>query len=543
MSIPTIFSPVEWGDSLLVDGGIINNFPADVVKDMGADIIIGVDIGNRLVDKSKLKSLISILNQTLVLIDYDRQIRNRKMCDMVLFPDLKNYTTTDFDNLKVPEIEKAGEDIALIKIRELQQLQERYNLYKKSGVKYGNVDSLNHNLIIHGIVIKGNKELPFRFIYRLLGLSPKDIFDENQLQRRISQLYGLGYFEQITYEIEKVDQTSVRVIIYVEEKPLRNLRIGIHYDNYYDIVVRLGLQSTNIPFAGMRLEPTLEFAGLFNFNFTASYPSRNLNLPVYPYLRFNFKDIPVNIYDTYMGDKLAQYSDRSYTLSTGLGILLSRSGNIAVDFNQEKINVDPIVAGLDSSYSMTFNDRLRALKVRTLIDMLDDPILPRKGIYLDAEANASFLKLGSDKEFQQYKMNIRMYHTLFKKHTIKFQGFYTNFNGDLPIYKYVYQGGPSSFVGISNDQLFGDKFAFVRMDYRYEYKKDIFLKLMVNTASYNLFDMIGIDRNNNLYGYGIGVKFLSILGPLEIMVSQGSKSLNISDVFQTRFYLTAGYIL
>ena len=48
MSIPTIFSPVEWGDSILVDGGMVNNLPVDVVKEMGADLVIAVDVGNRL---------------------------------------------------------------------------------------------------------------------------------------------------------------------------------------------------------------------------------------------------------------------------------------------------------------------------------------------------------------------------------------------------------------------------------------------------------------------------------------------------------------
>ena len=46
LSIPTIFAPVEWGDRLLVDGGVANNLPVDIVKDMGADIVLAVDVSS-----------------------------------------------------------------------------------------------------------------------------------------------------------------------------------------------------------------------------------------------------------------------------------------------------------------------------------------------------------------------------------------------------------------------------------------------------------------------------------------------------------------
>jgi NTE family protein len=96
---------------------------------------------------------------------------------------------------------------------------------------------------------------------------------------------------------------------------------------------------------------------------------------------------------------------------------------------------------------------------------------------------------------------------------------------------------------MSNDQLMGNKYGYVRLDYRYEYKKDIFLKILLNSAAYDLFDMVGIRDTNNLYGYGLGIKFLSILGTIEFIISQGSTSLNQSDQMQTRFYFSAGYAL
>jgi NTE family protein len=543
MSIPTIFSPVEWGDSLLIDGGLVNNFPADVVKDMGADIIIGVDIGSRLAERKELNSLIGILNQTFVLTDYDRQIKNRSFCKMILTPDLKHYSSSDFDNEKIRDIQKKGEEIAQIYKSDLEKMQFKYNLYKKSDSMRVHPDSVHNKFIVYGISITGNQKLKFSFIYRLLGIKPNDIYDKQLLNQRIDQLYGLGYFEKINYQIEMVTENSIRIIITVKEKSFRKFRIGLHYDNYYELVARLGVQSTSTIIPGARLETSLEFAGLINYNLDISYPSRNLNLPVYPYIRFNYKDIPVNIYNPLTGDKAAEYSDGSYTIGGGFGILLGRSGTIVMEYNHEQMDIDPRVTGLDTAYNQIFDDRLRKFRANLKIDMLDNSMLPRNGIYLNANVDAAYKELKSDVDYQQYQISLDMYKTVFNHHTISIHSFYTNFDGDIPIYKYAYKGGAKTFVGMSNDQLIGDKFGYVRLDYRYQYKKDIFLKLILNSAAYDLFDMAGIRGTSNLYGYGLGIKLLSILGTVELIVGQGSKSLNRSDQMQTRVYFCAGYPL
>ena len=543
MSIPTIFSPVDWGDSLLIDGGIMNNFPADVAKDMGADIIIGVDIGSRLAERKDLNSLIGILNQTFVLMDYDRQVKNRHLCNLILLPDLDNFSSTDFDNDKIRQIEKRGEEIAVINKSNLQEIQAEYNLYKKSDLVYLKPDSTSNDFIVYGITVTGNRKLPFKFIYRLLGIKPKDVFNKQILNQRIEQLYGLGYFEKINYEIELVKNRNIRINIKVIEKPFRKFRIGLHYDNIYELVARLGIQSTSTIIPGARLETSLEFAGLLNYDLDIAYPSRNLNLPIYPYVRFNYKDIPVNIYDPFTGDKIAEYGDKSYTIAGGFGILIGQSSNILLEYNQEEMDIEPKVRGLDTTYFSPSDDRLRKIRANFKIDQLDNSTMPRNGIYLNANVNASYEEFKSDIDYQQYEVGLDLYKTIFTYHTISMHMFYTNFDGDIPIYKFPFKGGAKSFVGMSNDQLVGDKFGYVRLDYRYQYKKDIFLKFIVNSAAYDLFDMAGIRSTSNLYGYGVGVKFLSILGTIEFIVSQGSKSLDRSDQFQTRFYFNAGYTL
>jgi NTE family protein len=88
MSIPTVFSPVEWGDSLLVDGGLLNNLPVDVIKAMGADIVIAVDVASDLKPREKLNSGFVVLQQTLAIFDRIRWAQNRDQSDLYIHPDL-----------------------------------------------------------------------------------------------------------------------------------------------------------------------------------------------------------------------------------------------------------------------------------------------------------------------------------------------------------------------------------------------------------------------------------------------------------------------
>ncbi|MGB5361145.1 MAG: patatin-like phospholipase family protein, partial [Eudoraea sp.] len=101
MSIPSIFKPMPYENTLLVDGGILNNFPVDVAKDMGADIIIGSDVGGGMAPKENLDNLGTILFQTGMLASNLKNPENRKLCDILIdhIPNL-TYSTGDFAKSK-----------------------------------------------------------------------------------------------------------------------------------------------------------------------------------------------------------------------------------------------------------------------------------------------------------------------------------------------------------------------------------------------------------------------------------------------------------
>ena len=547
MAIPTIFSPVEWGDSLIIDGGILNNFPANVVKKMGAEVIIGVNVGTPLKKKKDLNDLIALFEQTMVLVDFDKLQENKKLCELVITPELTGYTAADFDKKSVQKILSVGNKAGIDNKSKLIQLKEKYlgnntdeqGAEKQSPKKY--LLNEKHNFRIYSLEIKGNESLTFNFIYGHLGIKPGTSFDRRLLRQRINQLYALGYFDRITYEIEKIDEENIRLLLKVKEKPQRKLRIGFRYDNFYKLVGLVGFQGTNIPFGGFRVESEIHFAGLFRIDYKLSYPSRQLDLPIIPYLRFNTEDIPVDIYHPQNGKVIMSYDDKSITAGAGLGFRFGNVGLLEAEYNYEYVNVKPEYYSIGAQIFPKYRHDLQKVELKFTMDMLDDVILPREGLKIRAKYEVSSKSFKSDAHYQQLQVRADLYKEMIRKHGLHLCGFYTTIFEDLPIYKIITVGGPHDFVGVHYGQLEGTKFGYGRLDYRYEYKKDIFLKFIANAAFYEINQSQNINVEKVLIGYGIGVKFLSIIGPFELIFSRGSQSIINNDSFTNQMYFTAGF--
>ena len=613
MAIPSVFSPVEWGDSLLVDGGMLNNMPVDVVKQMGADIVIAVDVGSPLMDKDQLNSAVAVLEQSMAMMGLAAWRENMKSVDVYIRPDLSRYTLADFQDNKVRGIIQKGDEAAreilpLLKtfktnnalrrmtkssdcpvfpqaptIQDIQisgyQTIPLETIYAALNVSAGQVfdhagflskiaalqtvgkfEKIDYEIIpmsntsvrlrvhvaernrpvIHGITITGNENLPFRYIYQLLGLKPLDRLDTEDLNRRIMEAYGLGYFESIRYEIEPRGEQYVQLNIFVKEHRKRKLRLGLRYDDKYKLVAVVGIQGTNFMIPGLRYEHEFQFAGLRQYHFKAYYPSRTLNLPVYPYVRFLQKNIPTYIYEPDEGRKIASYKDNTTTMAGGIGVLLSKSLNIEMEYQTEFVNIDPDIALADPAMFPSWNETLKKLYAILVFDCLDDRLTPNSGCYVEAKMEASDTRLNTDVPYTVYSLSGDFYYTFFTNHTLRLFGFYGN-GDDVPVYKFHNMGHPHSFVGMDYDQLFGTEFSILRMDYRLRIHPLLYLKLIANGA----FDIrqggIYSDRTmNSVWGYGLGLKVMSLAGPLELIWGCGDKNFVADRKKHSIFYVTMG---
>jgi NTE family protein len=535
MSIPNIFSPVEWGDSLLIDGGIINNFPVDIVRKMGAEVVIGINVGAPLKSKEELKDILDVFEQTFFLAGEKRVEENKKNTELLISPQLSDYTGADFTTDDILDIMKRGEQAANEMRLHLIALKESYSLKKDKVTK-----TKIPKRIIHSFDIVGNESLSFSFIYNYLNIRPGQILDLKRLEERITDLFGLGYFNSINYDLQDRASNTVSVTVNVKEKPMKQLRLGFRYDDFHQLVGAICICGTDVLIPGLRFENELQFAGLTRFNVLLYLHSRGLNFPVYPLFRFYFKDDPVNIYDL-QGPKIASYKDRSATFMAGFGITPHRFFNASLVFASEFMNIKPDIALFDPVQFPRFKDRLYQIRLHAELDILDDVLLSREGIRIRATYENSMKKLNSEIDYSRFELDAEMYMTVGRRHTFMAGAVHVTTYQNLPIYKAFYLGGPDSFIGLDYDQLITDHANIIRFFYRYEYKKDIFLKILYNAAFDYRASNIRPPADYILSGYGISIKFVSIIGPLELMYARSEISPYQPGDKQNNVYVTAGY--
>ncbi|MCF7808724.1 MAG: patatin-like phospholipase family protein [Candidatus Marinimicrobia bacterium] len=607
MSIPTLFDPVPWGDSLLVDGGLLNNVPVQVVKDMGADIIITCNVGSARRSKEELNTLIRVLEQSIYLPGYLREDQNLPLSDIIITPVVQDFNPAVFSDSNIDSIlasgyraaEKASQDLKrLADKHRLAAPQSEFSERDKDSRLYGlqftgnttlpfpylfercsltpgdtiNVDRVeeairamkvsdriqdvtysaifespdevrlkfhvkeSHYPRIDEVQIQGNHYLPFSYIYQNLDVHAGDPFNPDQVAHRINQLYSLGVFSTVQYEVKPVDDRSVRLMIKVEEKADNRLRLGWRYDNYHNLVGYIGIVHDNLLLPGMQMEADFQVAGRQRFNIRLFYPLSFKERVTYPYLEVSGVDESRTLYD--FGVKTAIYDDFEQALHFGLGFLPTNHLVIEADFAFEKNVVEPEVgqAGL-----VAWDDVYKQINLLLGFDDLDDAVIPRTGRIMDLNIQRS---LAYSKNYGRFEATYASYQEINSRSNIRF---YTHLGGSYGLedlqYKWFHSLGSDDFVGADLYELSWKKFMTFRVDLRHEFLTDWYVKL-----SYNIAPNPALDGNyvyppnvKVINGYGMGLLYDSYVGPIEFTFGLGDK-LNADDTKSLRYlsYFSAG---
>lgn len=128
MAIPGVFSPMRIGDKVLVDGGVLNNYPADVVKQMGADIIIGVSVQDDTMSADDFGNALDIIMQVMVIKGADKFAENVKLCDLMMKVDVDGYSAASFSESSIDTLLRRGAEEADRHWDELLALRRKYGI-------------------------------------------------------------------------------------------------------------------------------------------------------------------------------------------------------------------------------------------------------------------------------------------------------------------------------------------------------------------------------------------------------------------------------
>ncbi|BEU04699.1 serine protease [Agarivorans sp. OAG1] len=258
MSVPGALRPVELDGKQLSDGGVVNNMPVDVLKDMGADIIIAVDIGARLKTQDELNTAVDVVDQLSIFLTRsgtERQIALLGADDLLISPDVTGIDTADFALMPLA-IERgkqaAAEPIAQLAKRIHRDDQEKVYLAYQQKVKDRRATlKLHEQFVVSKIELNNNSALSDEVILSRLQLNQGELLSKAQLEEKISQLYALGTFERVDYRISSEQGANV---IHVDTQEKRwgpgyfDMKLGLQ-ENFSDRTeanLGLGFTLTNL---------------------------------------------------------------------------------------------------------------------------------------------------------------------------------------------------------------------------------------------------------------------------------------------------------
>ncbi len=264
MSVPSAFAPVKYGPYYLVDGGVLNNFPAKHVKDLGADILIGVDIQTPLLEKDEIDNLLEVLTQSIFLNGEAKFKENVELIDFMIKPEIDPFTALDFD--RADSLIARGEKKARQMIPQLRAFMDSMGIQRKP--VRGNINAFPDMDVIYvdEVVFTGNNRISTKYLESKLNIHSGDNISVKNLDQRINELYGTKLFHTINYRLFLTQKGETRIVVTIEEASLLDINVSTHYNDYTQAGLLLNLTARNVGLKNGRLSADLALGKVTRFS-------------------------------------------------------------------------------------------------------------------------------------------------------------------------------------------------------------------------------------------------------------------------------------
>jgi NTE family protein len=528
-AFPSLFSPVEIDGKLLIDGGVVNNYPVEEIRKMGADIVIGVDVQDDLKDRKALKDatriLVQITNLDMIKVMKDKQ----KLTDIYIKPDVKDFGVISFD--EGPNIIKKGEEASIEVYDQIKKLVDSTEIYKTNLLDISK-DTLN----IKNISINKLENYTRAYILGKLQFKNGKKITYEDLKTGINNINATQNFSRISYTLEGKEQEDELKLSLTENPTKTFLKFGLHYDGLYKSAVLANITQKKSFFKNDVISVDLGLGD--NIRYNLDYYIDNGF-----YWSFGIK----SRFNTF---------NKNVTTDFRNGELLSQIGlnNINIDFSDltNQVYMQTIFmqkfligAGVEHKYLNIKSDNLEDInptfeKSSYLsvfgymnFDSFDNKLFPKKGWLFSGDVQSFLDSSDYTNEFNRFtiaKGEIGVVQSINKKITFKFQseaGF--SFGGDS-VHFFDFVLGGYGFNTINNFKPFygydflsiaGNSYIKSCFTLDYEFIKKNHFNFAANYA--NVQD--GLFENGNWLskptynGYAVGYALESIIGPVEVKYS------------------------
>ncbi len=398
MAMPGLFAPAEVDGRTLVDGGLVSNLPVETARQMGAGVVIAVDIGSPLRALDALASPADVMQQMIGILIRQNVTRQRALLnpqDTLITPDLGTLSFTSFS--RANEAIAAGEAAARAALPQLQHLALTPGQYAQYRAAHAPLAAKPVRLT--SIEITSHGSVPEEYVRNALHVKPGDLYDAQAINRDLLTLTTAGNLESVRQQLIS-DGGTHRLVLDAQDK----------YWGPNFLLFGLGLSSSSTDEGGFRLHlgyrrPWLTSAGLEgridstlgsdlqNVHAELRQPlSDKVGYYIAPYLEFQRRY--ANLYDPGSGQKVTQYYLQTERAGLDFGLPLARLGDFRIGVAYAHGSASPeyqlpsALFGIVHKFPNYYGRQL-SLRARLVIDQLDDPLFARKGYFAEVRAEQS----------------------------------------------------------------------------------------------------------------------------------------------------------
>jgi NTE family protein len=519
ISIPTVFAPVRIGDRLLVDGGLSRNLPAQDVGKLGADIIICVDVSAPLATADSIRTLLDVLDQAISFRATASTEEQRKLCDVVIEPDIEDLSALSFD--RATEWIARGDSAAR---KALPQILAVTGEARARGTRRAPLVQID-STYIDELVLEGLQRASSHSVARALDLEVPGWVTRDEVDKALGEIYSSGLFAGVTYRLDAVQRgDSVVSILAVrfQEETRDRLGFSFRYETRYkasiltSVILHNLLQYGSVTRLNLRLGQQIQLGGQY---FRRSGPGNAVSLGA----SAEWSEAPLDLFEE--GRRVAELQVDVVNLSGFVGMALGNTALAGVLVKGEYAHNRASIA------ADTFDEKDTFYSVAALVraDTYDRDAFPTRGFGLLLKSEWADRSLGSGGTFSQNVLDAALYVPVHRHASLTLRATLGNSSGDdLPTHYLFFLGGSSPyfifpdrqfpFLGLEPHERRGRNLESFQLGLQVRFAQRFFAVLSANAGDTP--DRLDFDLQRYVTGYGLTLGMRTPFGPITATIAE-----------------------
>ncbi|MCC5934280.1 MAG: patatin-like phospholipase family protein [Balneolales bacterium] len=522
ISIPTAFMPKQINGRVLVDGGVVRNLPVEEALELGADIVLAVNVSDPLRSADQLFNIIDILDQTVSFQIYKSIEQSQSLADYN-FQDsrITDFGVLDFES--AADLIRLGEELARSRYDELSALAHSINEIRGGPTRVPRMIEEPMRYYISDIRLIGVQSASELNTLSRFMLQPGNMLSKQDIQLGIENVYGTQFFNSISFRLvpdhdyDNAEDAFILELVAVE-RVQDMFRFGFYYDNYRRASLLLNTTFRNMFYASsvtranfkLGEEPSVDIRF---FNYLRSEYNNALAL------RANYSLYQIDEFNN-AGNRVSTFNTNSFFLEGMFVPHMDNQSMVSVGLRQEFFNINTRVGEVVFPFGST---SISQIITRFDFDNTDRVTFTKKGHQLNIEASQSVDILDTAVNFFQAFASWQGYFEIREELVLLTSArIGTSTRAELPLHWRFRFGGYPEYPGFRVDEISSNNIRIFQTGLRYEFLPEYFVSVRTSVGSTERLDETNFRKTPLRVGWGLGFGVNTRIAPMQaaIMGSQ-----------------------